>query len=89
MYQASYTAHPLTFVRPAGTSRGVLRQKPCWFIQISREGVKGIGEVSVIPGLSLEDPNECEIRIDHVCKLIDRGELDPGQSFPGMPGIGS
>ena len=41
----------------------------------------------MIPGLSLEDPNECEIRIDHVCKLIDRGELDPGQSFPGMPGI--
>jgi O-succinylbenzoate synthase len=87
MFQASYTAHPLTFVRPAGTSRGVLRQKPCWFIQISREGVKGIGEVSVIPGLSLEDPNECEIRIDHICKLIDRGELDPGQSFPGTPGI--
>ena len=87
MFQASYTAHPLTFVRPAGTSRGVLRQKPCWFIQISREGVRGIGEVSVIPGLSLEDPDECEIQIDHLCKLIGRGEMDPGQSFPSMPGI--
>lgn len=87
MFQASYTAHPLSFVRPAGTSRGVLRKKPCWFIQISREGIRGIGEVSVIPGLSLEDPDECEIRIDHICKLINRGEMDPGQSLPGMPGI--
>lgn len=87
MFLASYTAHPLIFVRPAGTSRGVLRQKPCWFIQISREGVRGIGEVSVIPGLSLEDPNECEIQIDHICKLIGRGEMDPGQYFPSMPGI--
>lgn len=41
----------------------------------------------MIPGLSLEDPDECEIRIDHICKLINRGEMDPGQSFPGMPGI--
>ena len=87
MYRASYTAHPLTFVRPAGTSRGVLRQKPCWFIGLSREGVTGIGEVSVIPGLSLEDPDESEIRIDHICKLIARGEMDPRQSLPAMPGI--
>lgn len=87
MYSASYTAHPLTFVQPAGTSRGVLRQKPCWFIGLSREGVRGIGEVSVIPGLSLEDPAETEIRIDHICKLIARGEMDPAQSFPSMPGI--
>lgn len=87
MYQASYTAFPLTFVRPAGTSRGVLRKKPCWYIQISREGLKGIGEVSVIPGLSQENPNDCEIQIDHICKLINRGEMNPGQSFPGSPGI--
>ena len=41
----------------------------------------------MIPGLSLEDPNDCEIQIDHICKLINRGEMNPGQSFPGSPGI--
>jgi len=88
MFRASYTAHPLKFVRPAGTSRGVLNKKPCWFIQISSEDeISGLGEVSLIPGLSLEDPEECEIQIDHICKLISRGEMDPRQSLPNFPGL--
>jgi o-succinylbenzoate synthase len=88
MVHASYTAYPLKFVRPAGTSRGVLKQKPCWFIQITGEnGVSGLGEVSVFPKLSLEDPDEIEIRIDHICKLISMGEMDPKQSLPTLPGV--
>ncbi|MCK5066164.1 MAG: o-succinylbenzoate synthase [Bacteroidales bacterium] len=88
MVHASYTAYPLIFVRPAGTSRGVLKQKPCWFIQITGEdGVSGLGEVSVIPNLSVEDPDEIEIRIDHICKLISIGEMDPKQPLPTLPGV--
>jgi len=88
MLHASYIAHPLSFVRPAGTSRGVLTQKPCWFIQLTGEdGRTGVGEVSVIPGLSLEDPGNCEIRIDHLCKLISLGEMNPLQVLPNTPGI--
>lgn len=88
MFRATYTAHPLKFVRPAGTSRGVLKTKPCWYIQISSEdGVTGLGEVSLIPGLSLEDPGECDIQIDHICKLISQGEMDPRQSLPNFPGL--
>jgi len=88
MVRASYIAHPLTFIHPAGTSRGVLRKKPCWFIQLSEEdGNMGIGEVSFIPGLSVENLDECEIRIDHLCKLISLGEMDPLQALPNTPGI--
>ncbi len=88
MIHASYISHPLTFVRPAGTSRGVLREKPCWYIRLTGEdGVSGIGEVSLIPGLSPEDPGDCEIRIDHLCKLIGLGEMDPLQALPNSPGI--
>ncbi|TFH23188.1 MAG: o-succinylbenzoate synthase [Bacteroidia bacterium] len=88
MFRASYTAYPLTFVRPVGTSRGVLRQKPCWFIQITGEdGRAGLGEVSIIPKLSLENPDEFEIQIDHLCKLIGLGEMDPLQALPSMPGV--
>jgi o-succinylbenzoate synthase len=43
--------------------------------------------VSFIPGLSLEDPEEIEIQLDHICKLISRGFMDPGQSLPALPGI--
>lgn len=88
MVRATYISHPLVFVRPAGTSRGILEEKPCWFIILtSREGVRGIGEVSFIPGLSMEDQGEMEIQLDHICKLISRGEMDPLQPIPSMPGV--
>lgn len=88
MIRASYIAHPLAFIRPAGTSRGVLEKKPCWFIKlISEEGNTGIGEVSFVPGLSVEDQEELEIQVDHICKLISRGEMDPLQQLPALPGV--
>ena len=40
-----------------------------------------------IPGLSVEDPEEMEIKLDHVCKLISRGEMDPAQHLPALPGV--
>lgn len=43
------------FKRPSGTSRGVLTEKHAWFIEIWNEEspeIKGIGECSIIPGLS-------------------------------------
>jgi O-succinylbenzoate synthase len=88
MLQASYTAYPLYFHLPAGTSRGVLHQKPCWFIRLRKnDGSVGTGEVSFIPGLSVEDPDELELNLDHICKLISRGEMDPMQPLPSLPGI--
>jgi len=88
MVRASYIAHPLVFVRPAGTSRGILEEKPCWFIRLtSHQGDTGIGEVSFIPGLSVEEQEELEIQVDHICKLISRGEMDPRQHLPALPGV--
>ena len=53
--KASYTFHNLQFKQPSGTSRGVLTDKPVWYIVIeSIEGTKGIGECSPIFGLSME-----------------------------------
>lgn len=88
MVRATYIAHPLIFIRPAGTSRGVLEQKPCWFIRLTSEGgTTGIGEVSFIPGISVEEQEEMDIQLDHICKLISRGEMDPRQPLPSMPGV--
>ena len=88
MVQAKYIRHPIKFHRPAGTSRGLLHQKECWFVKLTSEaGLTGVGEISFIPGLSLEDPDEIEIQLDHVCKLISRGEMDPAQELPSLPGI--
>lgn len=88
MIRASYIAHPLVFIRPAGTSRGVLEDKPCFFIRLSSDhGPAGLGEVSFIPGLSVENQGELEIQVDHICKLISRGEMDPQQELPALPGV--
>ncbi|MGA1373506.1 MAG: o-succinylbenzoate synthase [Flavobacteriales bacterium] len=48
---------PLAFARPAGTSRGVLTEKPSWFLIAHHpDGRQGVGECSLIPGLSPEHP---------------------------------
>ena len=55
----TYRAHPLTFSKPAQTSRDVLYHKPSFFITMcDKSGRKGVGEISLIPGLSLESEEE-------------------------------
>ena len=88
MIYASYTRHLLKFHRPAGTSRGVLHEKECWFVVLKEiAGICGIGEVAYIPGLSIEEQADMEIKLDHICKLINRGEMSPAQILPALPGI--
>lgn len=53
-FTSSVYKHTLNFHFSAGTSRGVLHQKDSWFLQISAEGRKGIGEAGPLPGLSPE-----------------------------------
>ena len=47
--------HPLAFRTPAQTSRDTLTHKPTWFLVAEDDkGRIGVGECSLIPGLSLE-----------------------------------
>ncbi len=53
----AYAPYLLKFKNPAGTSRGVLTEKPTFFIKVYDESDPsrfGIGECSVFPGLSPE-----------------------------------
>lgn len=53
----AYAPYILKFRQPAGTSRGVLHEKPTFFIKVFDESDPsryGIGECSVFPGLSPE-----------------------------------
>lgn len=52
---ASFEAHTLLFRKPSGTSRGILTEKKLWLLKVwspQDPAVVGIGECSVIPGLS-------------------------------------
>lgn len=58
MLSVSIKLMSMLFKKPAGTSRGVLKNKPSWFITIkdSKNPLKvGYGECSLIPWLSFDD----------------------------------
>jgi o-succinylbenzoate synthase len=64
------------FKIPSGTSRGVLTEKLAWFIEIWQEDkpeIKGVGECSVIAGLTPEFLNaqDYELLVSDACRKIE------------------
>lgn len=84
---ARYTTLDLQFKFPAGTSRGVLLQKPSAFLILEQDGVTGIGECSVIPGLSIDPQESYYQKLDGICRLLNSG-VDAGSidltKFPSI-----
>jgi hypothetical protein len=70
--------YPLHFKVPAGTSRGVMTEKQSWFVRISDGTNEGIGEISVIEGLSPEyiSLEEFELTIQHFLSQLEHGWND-------------
>ena len=92
MLRASYIPHRLVFKRPAGTSRGELVTKDSWYLIVRQEGENspaGIGECSIIPGLSPEKPESIVPGLQDLCRNINhhaqwlekRGALFPALRF--------
>lgn len=74
--KAYFQKRILKFKRPAGTSRGVLCQKPSWYLFLYDEtdpSYKGIGEVSIIPGLSIDNEQLIEQKLSEICTSINAG----------------
>lgn len=90
MLHARFIPYSLQFRRPAGTSRGVLLDKPSWFILIhhrQQPEVVGVGECSIIPGLSIESVADLEAEIDSLCRNItdfDAWNAKSGEKFPAL-----
>jgi len=63
----------LKFKFDAGTSRGILKNKTSYFIFMEDEsGTTGIGECSLLPGLSLDDRPDYEMQLNQVCNDFQR-----------------
>jgi o-succinylbenzoate synthase len=74
--KATFSKHTFFFKNPSGTSRGILHEKHSWFIELVEENdnsIKGIGECSVIHGLSpdFSDFESYEIKLKEVCESVD------------------
>ncbi len=65
--KAEYWQYNLQFTRPAKTSRGVLKQRPVWYLFLEQNGIRGIGECAPIAGLSRETPEQVEDLLTKIC----------------------
>ena len=77
----------LQFKQPAGTSRGVLLEKPSFFVVAQdneEDGRMGIGECSLIPGLSPESAPRARMELK---KLAASGTLDPKSMSLQYPAV--
>ena len=88
---ATFSKHTFFFKNPSGTSRGVLVEKHSWFIELvegNNTSKKGIGECSIIPGLSPDfiDFDSYEIKLKEVCESVDffLADLSLLDEFPSI-----
>lgn len=65
--------HQLIFKRPAGTSRGILKTKDTWYVQLVNEqnAKSGMGEINMFRGLSIDDKPDFESVLQEVVSNPD------------------
>lgn len=88
--KARYIKHTLRFYRPARTSRGYYTTKDSWYILLNHEhdpNTIGIGECSILPGLSFDDRPEIEQKIAEVCEQINHHEFEINTLCAQWPAI--
>ena len=75
-----FEKYNLRFKFNAGTSRGILKKKTSYFVIMEGDsGTPGIGECSLLPGLSIDDKPDYEKRLKQVCndfKYLNIGNYD-------------
>ncbi len=88
MYRAKWKKKSLKFIKPAGTSRGVLYAKDTWYLLLYDTGsprLLGIGECSPIAGLSVDDVTRIEPVLNEICASINRSPDDAGAVTDDFP----
>lgn len=88
-FHFEYLRHRLDFIRPGGTSRGVLNHKDSYFI-IGRDeqgGIRRLGECGLLKGLSPDPLADYEQWLDDICKRLNNGEAVEPSEFTDYPSI--
>jgi o-succinylbenzoate synthase len=85
--KATYQKYMLEFKRPSGTSRGIMTEKETWFIILEENGKKGIGECGILRGLSADDRDDYEEKLNWVCQNIQLGEKKLWEDLLEFPSI--
>ena len=87
MFSAKIYFHQLKFIVPGGTSRGILKTKPSWFIKIfnkNNPSIFGLGECGPIQGLSLDSLKNIPKKLNEVVKNINQISHLDLSAFPSI-----
>lgn len=87
MKTATFNRHLLEFIRPGGTSRGVLKTKETYILTVFEGQKKGVGECAVFRGLSSDDVPEYEAKLQWLTENINADFSflqDQLRSFPSI-----
>ncbi len=87
MYKAQFKKHLLKFKKPSGTSRGVIYNKPSWFIKVSsieNPLLYGIGECGPIEGLSVDDSSKINSKLHELTNKINQLNKIDLEKFPSI-----
>jgi o-succinylbenzoate synthase len=89
MFNAALTRLVFRFITPGKTSRGILYDKPSWFLSITNRstGIRGLGEFSVIPGLNPEYNNKYLNKLLHLVWEINTREPPSLNNYNQFPSI--
>ncbi len=90
MYKAKYVKYILKFKHPSGTSRGILTEKPAYFIKFWDDAnpvIVGVGECGLLKGLSIDDKEDYEEVLRHVCDNINEYITNPKDKLMQWPSI--
>jgi o-succinylbenzoate synthase len=72
--EVRFKKYTLDFNRPSGTSRGVLRQKETYFIELKDGNRFGVGECGLFRGLSYDDVPHFEKQLTAVCNALQQSK---------------
>jgi O-succinylbenzoate synthase len=85
--KAAFQKYVLEFKQPAGTSRGVLKTKNTWFLMIDTGEKKGVGEVNMFQGLSIDDRPDFEEKLQWTCDHINLPPVEMMGELQQWPSI--
>ena len=88
-FKASYKKYILHFIQPAGTSRGVYREKVSYFLFLGGKDTpyRGVGECNILSGLSIDDVPGYEAKLNELCRAINEGSEPRSFDLSFFPSI--
>lgn len=74
MLKAKILPYTMRFIKPAGTSRGVMLEKNSWILSLEENGIYGLGEFSIIESLSPDWSEDYESALQNIENALNEGK---------------